>query len=103
MATDYGTDISCYPDIDASFGVVSGFTLIEDLARRLETPRGGLFYDSNYGTDVRGWVNAAGTPAQIATLKAGDRGRVPQGRAGLRTPWSRSRSRRRRRRCRSSS
>jgi hypothetical protein len=67
MATDFGTDISCYPDLDGSFGLVSGFTLIaQDLARRLETPRGGLFYDSNYGTDVRGWVNAAGTPAQIA-------------------------------------
>ena len=71
MATDYGTDISCYPDLDAAFGMVSGFTLVaQDLSRRLETPRGGLFYDSNYGTDVRAWCNGSGTPAEIGALRA---------------------------------
>jgi phage baseplate assembly protein W len=59
-----GVDISCYPDLDAGFSLVSGRTALgQALARRLETPRGGLFYDPDYGTDVREMVNDAATSA----------------------------------------
>lgn len=59
-----GVDISCYPDLDAGFSLVSGRTALgQALARRLETPRGGLFYDRDYGTDVREMVNDAATSA----------------------------------------
>ena len=72
MATDFGTDISLYPDLDASFSTVTGFTLIgQDLARRLETPLGGLFYDSNYGYDVREMVNDASTQANVLKRQSG--------------------------------
>ena len=33
--------------------------LIDALRRRLETPRGGLFYDPDYGFDLRQYVQAA--------------------------------------------
>jgi hypothetical protein len=36
--------------------------LAQAIARRLTTPRGGLFYDSDYGTDIRRWLNAAVQP-----------------------------------------
>lgn len=59
-----GVDISCYPDLDAGFSLVSGYTALgQALARRLETPRGGLFYDPDYGTDVREMVNDVTTSA----------------------------------------
>jgi hypothetical protein len=51
-------DLTVYP-----FGlqnrVVTGFpVLLEALARRLKTPRGGLFYDLSYGFDVRQFLNS---------------------------------------------
>jgi phage baseplate assembly protein W len=55
---DFGSDVGCYPDLDPSFATVTALSVLgQDLARRLETPRGGLFYDSQYGTDVREMVN----------------------------------------------
>jgi len=63
-ADPLGVDISCYPDLDAGFSLVSGYTALgQSLARRLETPRGGLFYDPDYGTDMREMVNDAATSA----------------------------------------
>jgi phage baseplate assembly protein W len=63
-ADPLGVDISCYPDLDAGFSLVSGRTALgQALARRLETPRGGLFYDSDYGTDIREMVNDVATSA----------------------------------------
>lgn len=37
--------------------------LAEALGRRLITPRGGLFYDSSYGTDIRRYLNEDDRPA----------------------------------------
>jgi hypothetical protein len=38
---------------------VRGFrVLLEALARRLSTPRGGLFYDPRYGFDIRAFLNS---------------------------------------------
>lgn len=49
-----GTDLSLWPDLDPSGALVSGARcLAQALLRRLTTPRGGLFYDPGYGTDIR--------------------------------------------------
>ena len=71
---DFGTDLSALPDL--SFGVKSGrANLAEALARRLMTPRGGLFYDPTYGTDLRSYLNEAITDDviyEIETLAAAE-------------------------------
>jgi phage baseplate assembly protein W len=67
---DFGTDISCYPGLDPQGTLVSGnAAVLQAIARRLTTPRGGLFYDPNYGTDVRGFLNEAITNESIARWK----------------------------------
>lgn len=71
MATDFGTDISCYPDLDPLGTLVSGNTaLAQAIARRLTTPRGGLFYDTNYGTDLRLYLNEGMTNETQSRIKA---------------------------------
>lgn len=56
---DLGTDISCVEGLDPAFTVVSGTTaLSQAIARRLITPRGSLFYDEDYGLDLRAYLNA---------------------------------------------
>lgn len=68
---DLGTDLNCYPDLDASGALVSGKTcLAQALARRLTTPRGGLFYDTNYGTDLRLYLNEGLTNEAKSRIKA---------------------------------
>ncbi len=59
--TDYGTDISTFPDLDPNFTVKSGPAVVaEAVARRLMTPNGGgLFYDESYGFDLRSYLNGA--------------------------------------------
>lgn len=60
MAADYGIDVSCVDDLDPTFALVSGpVALAQALARRLATPRGGLFYDGTYGYDLRAILNAS--------------------------------------------
>jgi len=77
MATDLGTDIGCYPDLDASFATVTAFILLgQDLARRLETARGGLFYDSQYGLDLREMVNDTATLANARKRQTQIKGEV---------------------------
>lgn len=59
MATEFGLDIGGILDITATFKVVRGReALAHAIGRRLTTPRGGLFYDLNYGHDVRQYLNA---------------------------------------------
>jgi phage baseplate assembly protein W len=70
MAT-LGTDISCYPDLDAAETLVSGRTgLAQAIARRLTTPRGGLFYDGHYGTDLRSFLSEGFGPDTQARVAA---------------------------------
>lgn len=70
--TDLGTDINVVSDLAPVWGLASGPTnLINALLRRLTTPRGGLFYDPNYGFDVVALVNSAVTPVDVARIKAG--------------------------------
>ena len=47
---DLGSDFSCVTDLDANMSVVDGrVCLAQALARRLDTPKGGLFYDPSCG------------------------------------------------------
>jgi phage baseplate assembly protein W len=69
---DFGIDLSALPDL--SFGLKSGReNLAEAIARRLITPLGSLFYDPNYGLDLRQYLNEALTDEvryEIETLAA---------------------------------
>jgi len=70
-AATLGVDIGSVPDIDPTLALVSGYQALgESIARRLETPRGGLFYDGDYGTDIRGRLNDSFTPAEIFSLQS---------------------------------
>jgi phage baseplate assembly protein W len=54
--TDFGTDLTALPEL--RFRLTDGLAnLGEALARRLLTPRGGLFYDPTYGWDLRRYLN----------------------------------------------
>ena len=56
-----GVDFSCIDDIDASLSLVDGRTCLgQAVARRITTPRGGLFYDSDYGIDIRDFIKQTG-------------------------------------------
>lgn len=59
--SNLGTDFHCVDDIDANLSSVKSdrFCLAENIARRISTARGALFYDLNYGTDIRSRINAA--------------------------------------------
>ena len=58
MSTDYGTDVSTYPDLDATFGILSGPRVVaENVARRLEEI-------------LRFTLNAEVTPLTIRVLEA---------------------------------
>jgi phage baseplate assembly protein W len=54
--TDFGIDLTALPEL--RFQLKDGLAnLGEALARRLLTPRGGLFYDPTYGWDLRRYIN----------------------------------------------
>ena len=67
---DLGTDLRALADLDARVPIQGGLrNLGEALARRLQTPRGGLFYAPDYGTDIRAWLNESFTPASFFRAK----------------------------------
>ena len=60
----FGTDISALSDL--TFGLKRDReNLGEAIARRLQTPRGGLFYDPSYGLDIRAYLSSGMTQAVI--------------------------------------
>lgn len=65
--SDLGSDFSCITDITPTLKTVEGIEcLAEGLLRRLITPRGGLYGDPHYGTDIRNFLNQSGvTAAQV--------------------------------------
>jgi len=69
LFTGLGTDISAIPDLNwtPKTGLAN---LGEALTRRLGTPRGQLFYDPDYGYDLRDWINCGFSPTQIAQIAA---------------------------------
>ena len=68
---DLGTDGAWFGgDIDARIGLTSGLTLLgQDLVARLSTPRGGLWYDEDYGYDLSGLLNDDTSPARILEIQ----------------------------------
>jgi phage baseplate assembly protein W len=69
LDSELGIDVGCVLDTDEAWSLVSGETnLAHALARRLSTPRGGLFYAPNYGLDLRSYLGADLTDTQLATL-----------------------------------
>lgn len=54
ITTDYGTDIRIGKVVSLSSGLKN---LQEALVRRLTTARGSLFYDPDYGLDLRVFIN----------------------------------------------
>jgi phage baseplate assembly protein W len=70
LATDFGSDVSAIPDLDPAFTLRTGARVLgEALARRLMTPSGSLFYDPDYGLDLRAFLNESFTPRTAAKLQ----------------------------------
>ena len=68
---DAGTDVDCRSDPGKSFAIASGTANLGNaLARRLTTPRGALLYDPGYGVDIRRYLNAGFTDAQLGQVKS---------------------------------
>ena len=71
MATDLGTDISCYPDYDPLGTMVSGYVaMCQRICRRLTNPRGSWSWAPNECTDIRSYLNDTLTKARLDSLKS---------------------------------
>ncbi len=69
-AIDFGTDVAVFSDLPLTMSLASGRTnVVYALARRWQTARGSLVYDTEYGIDVRSYVNASMTATQLAKLQ----------------------------------
>ena len=56
--SNLGTDFSCVDDLDPNLSSIDGrIGLGQAAARRISTARTTLFYDNEYGTDVRSQLN----------------------------------------------
>ncbi len=67
----YGTDISCTLDIDERMAEVdpqSTRAIAEALVRRLDTPRGALIDDADYGFALKSYANRGVTRAELLSL-----------------------------------
>lgn len=67
----FGSDFSLLTDLNPSMPFLEGETnekqaFLQALVRRLQTSRGGLFYDDDYGLDLRAFLNSNVSPGQIA-------------------------------------
>jgi len=72
VATDFGTDVSTFVDgdLDPFFRVISGKRVVaEAIVRRWTTPQGALFFDENFGRDVRDLLGQATSPQTLFALK----------------------------------
>ena len=66
---DFGLYISCADDIDPIMREVNGFdALAQALARRLDTPRGTLIDDPDYGYDLAQLVSRGMTADELAAI-----------------------------------
>lgn len=69
--TDYGQDFACATDLDTTLQTVSGRTVVvEAIARRLDTPRGRLIGDEDYGFALADYLNDDVSPATIAWIQS---------------------------------
>ncbi len=73
MADLYGQDLDCPGSGHGmAWGLASGPRNVANaLSRRLVTPRGGLFYDPDYGFDTRDYLGVALTRGKLAELIQG--------------------------------
>jgi hypothetical protein len=69
MSDGFGADFSALPELSFTTFKDGVDNLSEALARRLMTPRGGLFYDENYGFDTRSFINETMTDQQTYALE----------------------------------
>lgn len=68
--TDFGADVSIFPDLDPGFTPLTGPRVVaQAIARRLSTPRGSLAFYPDYGIDVRDWVNETITRDRLAQFR----------------------------------
>jgi phage baseplate assembly protein W len=69
--TDLGIDVSTDGfDVDEDLSLTSGRDLlVQDMLARLDTPRGALFYDDNYGYDLSQHVGEALGPADLYRIE----------------------------------
>lgn len=69
---NYGSDLDCVTDLSATMNETSGLHMLaEALVRRLITPRGTLIDDANYGFDVRQYLGADLSPADVVRVGSG--------------------------------
>ena len=66
---NYGSDLDCVFDLQPSMVETSGLHMLaQALVRRLITQRGTLIDDQNYGFDVRQFLGADLSPADVAKI-----------------------------------
>lgn len=71
-ADQYGVDLNCLNGHGLAWGLASGSRNVANaIGRRLITPRGGLFYDPDYGFDTREYLGVALTRGKLAELIQG--------------------------------
>ncbi len=64
--SDYGQDVSTFPDLDVTGRTISGARCVAECTlRRLTTEEGTLDYDRDFGRDIRDLLNADVTPKEI--------------------------------------
>lgn len=65
LTTDEGLDL------DPSFALVSGRrALLQAILARLDTAQGSLFYDSDYGRDLKRWLNESFRPSDAFRVQS---------------------------------
>lgn len=69
----FGSDFAGVDDLDANLTFLEGdkaemTALAQATARRLTTPRNGLFYDLSYGEDIRSFVSDSIPPALVSKM-----------------------------------
>jgi phage baseplate assembly protein W len=66
----FGSDFSAVDDLDPRLVTVDGVETVQQaIARRLSTPSGGLWYDENYGLDVKTFLLDTGLPIALAEAR----------------------------------
>ena len=67
----YGRDIWCDGDLDPLMPDVEGETMARQaIMRRLDTPRGALLEDPDYGTDLASMIGEGNDPAERSRVPA---------------------------------
>lgn len=70
--SDLGTCLDCLTDLNPSSAMVSGrLALGQAIGRRLQTPRGVLTDDPNYGFYVAGYLNDDLSQADLGRIQSG--------------------------------